>query len=112
MTTGSINQITILKEEATSFKRKPNSPFFHLFPLCMKSLGRVWKQMKFQKNCVSGLSAAGNTLCSKASTLLTSAASVTIPQHSSGFPLIRFQKTDTPVFHGMVRSIPLDLRGG
>ncbi|CAI4602731.1 BAH_G0035860.mRNA.1.CDS.1 [Saccharomyces cerevisiae] len=106
MTTGRINQITILKEEATSSKKRNRNLFFsHLFPLARRYLLSL-ETAEIPENCFSGLSAAGNALCSKAFTLLTSA----LRHHTIAlfeFPLIRFHQTDTPVFHGMVRLISL-----
>ncbi|CAI4611154.1 CFA_G0036430.mRNA.1.CDS.1 [Saccharomyces cerevisiae] len=74
MTTGRINQITILKEEATSSKKRNRNLFFfsHLFPLARRYLLSL-ETAEIPENCFSGLSAAGNALCSKAFTLLTSA---------------------------------------
>ncbi|CAI4891124.1 CHS_3a_G0035960.mRNA.1.CDS.1 [Saccharomyces cerevisiae] len=109
MTTGRINQITILKEEATSSKKKETeiSFFSHLFPLARRYLLSLETAEIPEKLLFSGLSAAGNaSLFKKAFTLLTSA----LRHHTIAlfeFPLIRFHQTDTPVFHGMVRLISL-----
>ncbi|CAI7234295.1 ATV_collapsed_G0036830.mRNA.1.CDS.1 [Saccharomyces cerevisiae] len=111
MTTGRINQITILKEEATSSKKrkKPKSLFFfpHLFPLARRYLLSLETAEIPEKLLFSGLSAAGNALCSKS--FLHSLTSA-LRHHTIAlfeFPLIRFHQTDTPVFHGMVRLISL-----
>ncbi|CAI4638353.1 BFH_collapsed_G0036980.mRNA.1.CDS.1 [Saccharomyces cerevisiae] len=110
MTTGRINQITILKEEATSSKKrkKPKSLFFsHPFPLARRYLLSLETAEIPEKLLFSGLSAAGNALCSKK--LLHSLISA-LRHHTIAlfeFPLIRFHQTDTPVFHGMVRLISL-----
>ncbi|CAI4659386.1 AFI_G0038450.mRNA.1.CDS.1 [Saccharomyces cerevisiae] len=108
MTTGRINQITILKEEATSSKkRKPKSLFFsHLFPLARRYLlsletAEIPEKLLFRSLCCRKCS-----LFKKLFTLLTSA----LRHHTIAlfeFPLIRFHQTDTPVFHGMVRLISL-----
>ncbi|CAI4622200.1 AVI_1a_G0036250.mRNA.1.CDS.1 [Saccharomyces cerevisiae] len=107
MTTGRINQITILKEEATSSKkRNRNSLFSHLFPLARRYLlsletAEIPEKLFFQVLCCRKC-----PLFKKAFTLLTSA----LRHHTIAlfeFPLIRFHQTDTPVFHGMVRLISL-----
>ncbi|CAI4654868.1 CMF_collapsed_G0038020.mRNA.1.CDS.1 [Saccharomyces cerevisiae] len=108
MTTGRINQITILKEEATSSKKKkPKSLFFpHLFPLARRYLlsletAEIPEKLLFQVSLLPEMLSV-----QKAFTLLTSA----LRHHTIAlfeFPLIRFHQTDTPVFHGMVRSISL-----
>ncbi|CAI6806976.1 ANL_collapsed_G0037000.mRNA.1.CDS.1 [Saccharomyces cerevisiae] len=109
MTTGRINQITILKEEATSSKKKkkPKSLFFsHLFPLARRYLLSL-ETAEIPEKSLSQVSAAGNALCSKK--LLHSLTSA-LRHHTIAlfeFPLIRFHQTDTPVFHGMVRLISL-----
>ncbi|CAI4626929.1 CLN_G0036720.mRNA.1.CDS.1 [Saccharomyces cerevisiae] len=108
MTTGRINQITILKEEATSSKKRNRNLFFsHLFPLARRYLLSLETAEIPEKLLFSGLSAAGNALCSKK--LLHSLTSA-LRHHTIAlfeFPLIRFHQTDTPVFHGMVRLISL-----
>ncbi|CAI5200966.1 BBT_HP_G0165300.mRNA.1.CDS.1 [Saccharomyces cerevisiae] len=108
MTTGRINQITILKEEATSSKRKkPKSLFFsHPFPLARRYLlsletAEIPEKLLFQVSLLPEMLSV-----QKAFTLLTSA----LRHHTIAlfeFPLIRFHQTDTPVFHGMVRLISL-----
>ncbi|CAI6804804.1 AAB_G0036640.mRNA.1.CDS.1 [Saccharomyces cerevisiae] len=76
MTTGRINQITILKEEATSSKKERNRNLFffsHLFPLARRYLLSL-KQLKFQKNCFfRSLCCRKCSLFKKAFSLLTSA---------------------------------------
>ncbi|CAI4617738.1 CPA_1a_G0036910.mRNA.1.CDS.1 [Saccharomyces cerevisiae] len=108
MTTGRINQITILKEEATSSKKKkPKSLFFsHLLPLARRYLlsletAEIPEKLLFQVSLLPEMLSV-----QKAFTLLTSA----LRHHTIAlfeFPLIRFHQTDTPVFHGMVRLISL-----
>ncbi|CAI4641662.1 BAP_1a_G0036510.mRNA.1.CDS.1 [Saccharomyces cerevisiae] len=107
MTTGRINQITILKEEATSSKKRNRNLFFsHLFPLARRYLlsletAEIPEKLLFRSLCCRKCS-----LFKKAFTLLTSA----LRHHTIAlfeFPLIRFHQTDTPVFHGMVRLISL-----
>ncbi|CAI7405973.1 CGH_3_collapsed_G0036380.mRNA.1.CDS.1 [Saccharomyces cerevisiae] len=108
MTTGRINQITILKEEATSSKKKrPKSLFFsHLFPLARRYLlsletAEIPEKLLFQVSLLPEMLSV-----QKAFTLLTSA----LRHHTIAlfeFPLTRFHQTDTPVFHGMVRLISL-----
>ncbi|CAI7235563.1 BBT_collapsed_G0036880.mRNA.1.CDS.1 [Saccharomyces cerevisiae] len=107
MTTGRINQITILKEEATSSKKERNRNLFfsHLFPLARRYLLSL-KQLKFQKIAFQVSLLPEMLSVQKAFTLLTSA----LRHHTIAlfeFPLIRFHQTDTPVFHGMVRLISL-----
>ncbi|CAI4586118.1 CEQ_1a_G0035900.mRNA.1.CDS.1 [Saccharomyces cerevisiae] len=108
MTTGRINQITILKEEATSSKKKkPKSLFFsHLFPLARRYLLSL-ETAEIPEKLLSQVSLLPEMLSvQKAFTLLTSA----LRHHTIAlfeFPLIRFHQTDTPVFHGMVRLISL-----
>ncbi|CAI6638955.1 AIF_HP2_G0035180.mRNA.1.CDS.1 [Saccharomyces cerevisiae] len=108
MTTGRINQITILKEEATSSKKKETeiSFFSHLFPLARRYLlsletAEIPEKLLFQVSLLPEMLSV-----QKAFTLLTSA----LRHHTIAlfeFPLIRFHQTDTPVFHGMVRLISL-----
>ncbi|CAI7239313.1 ASB_collapsed_G0037250.mRNA.1.CDS.1 [Saccharomyces cerevisiae] len=108
MTTGRINQITILKEEATSSKKKkPKSLFFPTYsPLARRYLlsletAEIPEKLLFQVSLLPEMLSV-----QKAFTLLTSA----LRHHTIAlfeFPLIRFHQTDTPVFHGMVRLISL-----
>ncbi len=107
MTTGRINQITILKEEATSSKKRNRNLFFsHLFPLARRYLlsletAEIPEKLLFQVSLLPEMLSV-----QKAFTLLTSA----LRHHTIAlfeFPLIRFHQTDTPVFHGMVRLISL-----
>ena len=108
MTTGRINQITILKEEATSSKKKETeiSFFSHLFPLARRYLLSL-ETAEIPEKLLSQVSLLPEMLSvQKAFTLLTSA----LRHHTIAlfeFPLIRFHQTDTPVFHGMVRLISL-----
>lgn len=108
MTTGRINQITILKEEATSSKKKETeiSFFSHLFPLARRYLLSL-ETAEIPEKSLSQVSLLPEMLSvQKAFTLLTSA----LRHHTIAlfeFPLIRFHQTDTPVFHGMVRLISL-----
>ncbi|CAI6624330.1 BAF_HP2_G0039510.mRNA.1.CDS.1 [Saccharomyces cerevisiae] len=108
MTTGRINQITILKEEATSSKKRNRNLFFfsHLFPLARRYLLSLETAEIPEKLLFQGLCCRKCSLFKKAFTLLTSA----LRHHTIAlfeFPLIRFHQTDTPVFHGMVRLISL-----
>ena len=109
MTTGRINQITILKEEATSSKKERNRNLFffsHPFPLARRYLlsletAEIPEKLLFQVSLLPEMLSV-----QKAFTLLTSA----LRHHTIAlfeFPLIRFHQTDTPVFHGMVRLISL-----
>ncbi|CAI4659541.1 AFI_G0038470.mRNA.1.CDS.1 [Saccharomyces cerevisiae] len=108
MTTGRINQITILKEEATSSKKETEISFFFppLFPLARRYLlsletAEIPEKLLFQVSLLPEMLSV-----QKAFTLLTSA----LRHHTIAlfeFPLIRFHQTDTPVFHGMVRLISL-----
>ncbi|CAI5066710.1 BBT_HP_G0007020.mRNA.1.CDS.1 [Saccharomyces cerevisiae] len=109
MTTGRINQITILKEEATSSKKERNRNLFffsHPFPLARRYLlsletAEIPEKLLFRSLCCRKCS-----LFKKAFYTLTSA----LRHHTIAlfeFPLIRFHQTDTPVFHGMVRLISL-----
>ncbi|CAI4620125.1 AMP_1a_G0036650.mRNA.1.CDS.1 [Saccharomyces cerevisiae] len=111
MTTGRINQITILKEEATSSKKERNRNLFfffsHLFPLARRYLLSLETAEIPEKLLFFQVSLLPEMLSvQKAFTLLTSA----LRHHTIAlfeFPLIRFHQTDTPVFHGMVRLISL-----
>lgn len=109
MTTGRINQITILKEEATSSKKERNRNLFFFpypFPLARRYLlsletAEIPEKLLFQVSLLPEMLSV-----QKAFTLLTSA----LRHHTIAlfeFPLIRFHQTDTPVFHGMVRLISL-----
>nr|CAI6661606.1 BFH_HP1_G0036400.mRNA.1.CDS.1 [Saccharomyces cerevisiae] len=109
MTTGRINQITILKEEATSSKKrkKPKSLFFsHPFPLARRYLlsletAEIPEKLLFQVSLLPEMLSV-----QKAFTLFDQRTR----HHTIAlfeFPLIRFHQTDTPVFHGMVRLISL-----
>ena len=108
MTTGRINQITILKEEATSSKKERNRNLFfsRLFPLSRRYLLSL-ETAESPEKLLSQVSLLPEMLSvQKAFTLLTSA----LRHHTIAlfeFPLIRFHQTDTPVFHGMVRLISL-----
>ncbi|CAI4620265.1 AMP_1a_G0036660.mRNA.1.CDS.1 [Saccharomyces cerevisiae] len=112
MTTGRINQITILKEEATSSKKERNRNLFffffsHLFPLARRYLLSLETAEIPEKLLFFFFFLLPEMLSvQKAFTLLTSA----LRHHTIAlfeFPLIRFHQTDTPVFHGMVRLISL-----
>ncbi|CAI4616810.1 ADI_G0042040.mRNA.1.CDS.1 [Saccharomyces cerevisiae] len=112
MTTGRINQITILKEEATSSKKRNRNLFFsHLFPLARRYLlsletAEIPEKLLFQVSLLPEMLSV-----QKAFTLLTSA----LRHHTIAlfeFPLIRFHQTDTP---GVSRNGTFDiadLRGG
>ncbi|CAI7234213.1 ATV_collapsed_G0036820.mRNA.1.CDS.1 [Saccharomyces cerevisiae] len=116
MTTGRINQITILKEEATSSKKERNRNLFFFFPTYSLLLGRYLLSLETaeipEKLLFSGsLCCRKCSLFKKAFTLLTSA----LRHHTIAlfeFPLIRFHQTDTP---GVSRNGTFDiadLRGG
>ncbi|CAI4617656.1 CPA_1a_G0036900.mRNA.1.CDS.1 [Saccharomyces cerevisiae] len=65
MTTGRINQITILKEEATSSKKRNRNLFFsHLLPLARRYLLSL-ETAEIPEKLLFQVSAAGNALCSK-----------------------------------------------
>ncbi|CAI4605229.1 BAG_1a_G0035830.mRNA.1.CDS.1 [Saccharomyces cerevisiae] len=107
MTTGRINQITILKKKQQTVKKETEISFFsHLFPLARRYLlsletAEIPEKLLFQVSLLPEMLSV-----QKAFTLLTSA----LRHHTIalfGFPLIRFHQTDTPVFHGMVRLISL-----
>ncbi|CAI4621395.1 ADQ_G0036340.mRNA.1.CDS.1 [Saccharomyces cerevisiae] len=107
MTTGRINQITILKKKQQAVKKETEISFFsHLFPLARRYLlsletAEIPEKLLFQVSLLPEMLSV-----QKAFTLLTSA----LRHHTIAlfeFPLIRFHQTDTPVFHGMVRSISL-----
>ncbi|CAI6640372.1 AIS_HP2_G0034500.mRNA.1.CDS.1 [Saccharomyces cerevisiae] len=108
MTTGRINQITILKEKEATNSRKGNRSllFFRLFPLSRRYLLSL-ETAEIPEKLLSPAYLLPETLSvQKAFTLLNSA----LRHHTIAlfeFPLIRFHQTDTPVFHGMVRLISL-----
>ncbi|CAI4627790.1 BAI_1a_G0036090.mRNA.1.CDS.1 [Saccharomyces cerevisiae] len=107
MTTGRINQITILKEEATSSKKRNRNLFFsHLFPLARRYLLSLETAEIPEKLLFQGLCCRKCSLFKKAFTLFDQRTC----HHTIAlfeFPLIRFHQTDTLVFHGMVRLISL-----
>lgn len=107
MTTGRINQITILKEEATNSRKRNRNLFFaRLFPLARRYLlsletTEIPEKLLFQASLLPEMLSV-----QKAFTLLNSA----LRHHTIAlfeFPLIRFHQTDAPVFHGMARLISL-----
>ncbi|CAI6640270.1 AIS_HP2_G0034490.mRNA.1.CDS.1 [Saccharomyces cerevisiae] len=108
MTTGRINQITILKEKKQQTAKKETEISFssHLFPLARRYLLSL-ETAEIPEKLLSQAYLLPETLSvQKAFTLLNSA----LRHHTIAlfeFPLIRFHQTDTPVFHGMVRLISL-----
>ncbi|CAI5008444.1 ANL_HP_G0061510.mRNA.1.CDS.1 [Saccharomyces cerevisiae] len=108
MTTGRINQITILKEEATSSKKKRNRNLFffsHLFPLARRYLLSLETAEIPEKSLFRSLLPEMLSLFKKLLHFDQRIRHHTIALFE--FPLIRFHQTDTPVFHGMVRLISL-----
>ncbi|CAI4602815.1 BAH_G0035870.mRNA.1.CDS.1 [Saccharomyces cerevisiae] len=84
-----------LKKKKQQAVKETEISFSHLFPLARRYLLSLETAEIPRKIAFSGLSAAGNALCSKAFTLLTSA----LRHHTIAlfeFPLIRFHQTDTP----------------
>ncbi|CAI7245811.1 BEM_collapsed_G0038110.mRNA.1.CDS.1 [Saccharomyces cerevisiae] len=86
-------------------KKETEISFFPTYSPLAKYLLSL-ETTEFRKIAFSGLSAAGNALCSKSFYTLDQR----LRHHTIAlfeFPLIRFHQTDTPVFHGIVRLISL-----